>query len=63
MLGAQRKDYNDAGKMQVSCQEELDELQDNMAGQIARTIARQSVKSLFVRPPSHKPGNQQIPDS
>eukprot|EP00961_Rhodomonas_salina_P119270 1604932-Rhodomonas_salina.1 len=48
MLSAERKDYNDIHKMQVADQEELEALQDNMAGQIARTIARQSVKALYV---------------
>eukprot|EP00961_Rhodomonas_salina_P034356 462894-Rhodomonas_salina.1 len=34
--------------MQVADQGELEALQDNMAGQIASTIARQSVKVLYV---------------
>eukprot|EP00961_Rhodomonas_salina_P106905 1439501-Rhodomonas_salina.1 len=34
--------------MQVADQDELESLQNNMAGQIARTIARQSVKDLYV---------------
>eukprot|EP00961_Rhodomonas_salina_P013762 184048-Rhodomonas_salina.1 len=34
--------------MQVADQDELEALQDNMAGQITCTIARQSVKALYV---------------
>eukprot|EP00961_Rhodomonas_salina_P077480 1039406-Rhodomonas_salina.1 len=48
MLSAESKDYNDIHKMQVVDQDELESLQDNMAGQISRTIERQSVKALYV---------------
>eukprot|EP00961_Rhodomonas_salina_P243323 3287888-Rhodomonas_salina.1 len=48
MLSAECKDYNDIHKMQVADQDELEALQDNMACQITRTIARQSVKALYV---------------
>eukprot|EP00961_Rhodomonas_salina_P066763 896439-Rhodomonas_salina.2 len=47
---AEHKGYNcdDIHKMQVADQAELDSLQDNMAHQIAHTIACQSVKALYV---------------
>eukprot|EP00961_Rhodomonas_salina_P070324 944231-Rhodomonas_salina.2 len=47
-MGALHYAYNNIHKMQVADQAELDALQDNMACQIARTIACQSVKALYV---------------